>query len=56
MLHVRIARQNDPVILLSGLDQHVTQLKVRLHKLLGERLNAQARIGCHLVVARTAGV
>ena len=56
MLHVRIARQNDPVILLGGIHQHMTQLQVGLHELLGQCLDAQARIGRHLVVARTAGV
>ena len=34
----------------------MAQLKIGLHELLGQRLDAQARIGRHLVVARTPGM
>lgn len=53
MLHVRVARQNHLVVLLGRIHQHMAQLKIGLHELLGQRLDAQARIGRHLVVART---
>ena len=56
MLHMCITRQNHLVILLGGVHQHVTQLQVGLHELLSQRLDAQAGIGRHLIVARTAGV
>ena len=56
MLHVRVARQDYPVVLLSRIHQYMAQLQVCLHELLGQRLDAQSRIGCHLVVTRTAGV
>ena len=56
MLHVRVARQNHLVVLLGRIHQHMAQLKIGLHELLGQRLDAQARIGRHLVVARTSGM
>ena len=56
VLHMRVARQNHLVILLSGIHQHMTKRKIGLHELLGERLDAQARIGRNLVVARTPGM
>ena len=56
MLHVRVARQNHLVVLLGRIHQHMAQLKIGLHELLGQRLDAQARIGRHLVVARTPGM
>ena len=56
MLHVRVTRQNHLVVLLGRIHQHVAQLQVGLHELLGQRLDAQARIGRHLVVARTSGM
>ena len=34
----------------------MTQFKIGLHELLGQRLDAQTRIGRHLVVARTSGM
>ena len=56
MLHVRVARQNHLVVLLGRIHQHMAQLKIGLHELLGQRLDAQARVGRHLVVARTSGM
>ena len=56
MLHVRVARQNHLVVLLGRIHQHMAQLKIGLHELLSQRLDAQARIGRHLVVARTPGM
>ena len=56
VLHVRIARQNHLVVLLGRIHQHMAQFKIGLHELLGQRLDAQARIGRDLVVARTAGM
>ena len=53
VLHMRVARQNHLVVLLGRIHQHMAQLKIGLHELLGQRLDAQARIGRHLVVART---
>ena len=56
VLHVRVARQNHLVVLLGRIHQHMAQLKIGLHELPGQRLDAQARIGRHLVVARTPGM
>ena len=56
MLHVRIARQNHLLVLLGRIHQYMTQLKIGLHELLGQCLDAQARVGRHLVVARTSGM
>ncbi len=56
VLHMRVARQNHLVVLLGRIHQHMAQLKIGLHELLGKRLDAQARIGRHLVVARTSGM
>ena len=56
MLHVRVTRQNHLVVLFSRIHQHMTQFKIGLHELLGQRLDAQARIGRNLVVARTPGM
>ena len=53
VLHMRVARKNHLVVLLGRIHQHMAQLKIGLHELLGQRLDAQARIGRHLVVART---
>ena len=56
MLHVRVARQNHLVVLLGRIHQHMAQLKIGLHELLGQCLDAQARVGRNLVVARTPGM
>ena len=56
VLHVRVARQNHLVVLLGRIHQHMAQLKIGLHELLGQRLDAQACVGRHLVVARTSGM
>ena len=56
VLHMRVARQNHLVVLLGRIHQHMAQFKIGLHELLGQRLDAQARIGRNLVVARTPGM
>jgi len=56
VLHVRVARQNHLVVLLSRIHQHMAQLKIGPHELLGQRLDAQTCVGRHLVVARTSGM
>ena len=56
VLHMRIARQNHLVVLLGRIHQYMAQLKIGLHELLGQCLDAQARVGRHLVVARTSGM
>ena len=56
VLHMRVARQNHLVVLLGRIHQHMAQLKIGLHELLGQCLDAQARVSRHLVVARTSGM
>ena len=56
MLKVRHAGKHRRARLIGGVKKRRAQVKVRLHKALGERLRRKARIGRDLVVPRAPGV
>lgn len=56
VLQVRVARQDDIEVRLGLGNERLAQGNVGGHKLAGTALGVQARVGCHLVVARAARV
>ena len=56
MLEMRVAGQDDVEMVFGELDQHAAQLVQVIHEPIAQVLREQARIGGHLVVARTARV
>ena len=56
VLQVRHAGKHGRAGCPGGVEKRATQAQVLLHKVLGERLGAEARVGGHLVVAAAPGV